>query len=132
MRMYWYRQLDANDWTYQTGRIILFNGPEPSLGILAGCLPIISPCFSFASKFFRPSPRSTRSSKPEHHSGIFPPTIGAAANRHSIRSITMGIGGKYESGAGFQRLEYEDHALSSIAVGNHVARSEAPQSGSVR
>lgn len=122
MRIYWYRNLDANDWTYHSGRIILCNGPEPSLGILAGCIPVISPCFSLVSRVLRSSLGSSRPSEPEERSGAFPPTIGAAKNRLSIRSITMGIGGKHESGTGFQRLEYEDHALTSITVREQAER----------
>lgn len=113
--MYLYRHMDANDWTYHTGRIILFNGPEPALGILAGCLPVMSPCLRVISNKIK-SYRSCKATDEESlnmRQSEHPPTIGHA-NRVSLRA--MGLGSAASDG--FDRLESQTNIvpLANVTV----------------
>lgn len=94
--------MDANDWTYHTGRIILFNAPEPALGILAGCLPVMSPCLRIISNKLRFNRASKATDEETFHvcQSEHPPTIGHA-NRMSLRVTRLGSA----TSEGFDRLE---------------------------
>ena len=108
--------MDMYDWTYHTGRLILVTGPEPALGILAGCLPVMSPCLRLASNKIRSTLRSLRDSSdeqvPRGGDPNHPPTIGQG-ERFSLK--TMGIGS--QASEGFERLNGDAFSLTSVAVG---------------
>lgn len=89
VRLYLFHQVDMNDWTYHAGRIILFNGPEPALGILAGCLPVMSPCLRLVSNKIKSNLRpSKQSSEREKSSSQHPPTIGQG-KRFSLKAMEL-------------------------------------------
>ncbi|KAF2874682.1 hypothetical protein BDV95DRAFT_603483 [Massariosphaeria phaeospora] len=133
VRICLYRKLDAQDWTYHTGRIILWSGAEPALGILAGCLPIMSPCFRFASNKLKSSFKSTgisstkASSQPDQ---VHPPTIGAA-KRFSIRGMGMSISAT-ETNAGFSRIENDGYPLTTIGTQDGNRETDDCEKGNAR
>ncbi|KAF2690905.1 hypothetical protein K458DRAFT_483054 [Lentithecium fluviatile CBS 122367] len=116
VRIYLYRNMDMYDWTYHTGRIILFNGSEPALGILAGCLPIMSPCLRLASDKIKTTSKSLRGASeqrtPSEPDAQHPPTIGQG-KRLSLKEIRM----ESRASQGFEILDGERYPLSSVAVG---------------
>lgn len=48
-RIYYDEKINFNDLAYSSAPAIMFTVPEPSLGIVAGCLPITVPLFARAS-----------------------------------------------------------------------------------
>ena len=112
--MYFYRRMDVKDWTYHTGRIILFNGPEPALGILAGCLPVMSPCLRVMSNKIK-SFRLGKAVNQQVHvqNSEHPPTIGHA-KRVSLRAMRLSS----TTSEGFDRLNGQTIIvpLTDIAV----------------
>jgi hypothetical protein len=113
--------MDMYDWTYHTGRLILVTGPEPALGILAGCLPVMSPCLRLASNKIRSTLRSSRETGerkvPSDGDAQHPPTIG-----HGKRFSLKAMGAGSQASGGFERLDENVFPLSSVAVG--VIREE--------
>lgn len=61
LRVWVYRMLDYTDptWGYAHGTMLTV--AEPALGILAGCIPIMSPCYLFLTRRIRTSILSTKS-----------------------------------------------------------------------
>ena len=106
--------MDVNDWTYHTGRIILFNGSEPALGILAGCLPVMLPCLRVMSNKIKSFRSDKATEQQEHlHNSEHPPTIGRA-KRVSLRAMRLGSA----TSEGFDRLESQTNIvpLADIAI----------------
>ena len=116
VRIYLYRHMDMYDWTYHTGRIVLFNGPEPALGILAGCLPVMSPCLRLASNKIRSTLRSARGSSeqqvPCDEDAQYPPTIGRGG-RISLKSTATGSFVNID----VERLVGDVDALNGVTIG---------------
>lgn len=112
VRIYLYRHMDFMDWTYHTGRIMLFNGPEPALGILAGCLPVLSPCLRLVSNKIKSCVSRTKDSpSPDPRMSTHPPTIGQA-KRMSLRA--MRIGSVHSDG--FDRLGSQTNVVPLVSV----------------
>ena len=49
LRVYYTERLDWNDLTRTAAPAVMFSVPEPALGIVAGCIPIIVPLYRLAS-----------------------------------------------------------------------------------
>lgn len=104
-RIHYDLTLDTRDVTWTASPILLFSVTEPCLGILAGCLPIISPIFTRASRKLRYGLSHMTGSDPNANSGA----DGTARKTQKKSSL-------HGSNGGFIRLRPDPYALTDVLV----------------
>lgn len=128
--MFLYHSMDMDDWTYHAGRVVLFNGPDPALSILAGCLPIMSPCLRLASSRIKSRfTLSKRSNRTEPSALQRPPTIGQG-ERLPLKTLRL----ESEGSQKYQRLEEDGYPVATEALGvmtpiKEGKRKQGPEQG---
>lgn len=121
-RIYYDEKIDFDDLAYTAAPAIMFTVPEPSLGIVAGCVPITVPVFTRASK----SIKSTfASSKTVSRGSTLTPHGSSRRSTQRKRSIPLssGFGGK-----GDRRAGDDVYAMTSVVV-SRCSRDDAWEDG---
>ncbi|KAJ9419111.1 hypothetical protein FOXG_22377 [Fusarium oxysporum f. sp. lycopersici 4287] len=85
LRVWVYRNIDYTDWTFGAAYGIMLTTTEPVLGIIAGCIPIMLPCFSLVIGRIKSSSCSVEHEKTKRSSGVV--KVGGSRQSDAFRHL---------------------------------------------